>query len=141
MRASQASGVSGAAASLPAYMVPSSFVVLETLPLTASGKIDRQALPLPPRASARVVDDAAMPNGELEQTMARIWGELLDVDHVQARDTFFDLGGHSLLSIKAVERFERETGIRVAPTELINQTLRQIITGIEMQRAPGKERG
>ena len=120
--------------SLPAYMVPSAYVFLDALPLTPSGKVDRRALPAP-RTGVRATDAAAPPQGELERVMARIWEELLDIDQVQASDTFFDLGGHSLLSIKAVERFGRETGIRVAPTDLINQTLRQLVTGVERQRA------
>jgi amino acid adenylation domain-containing protein len=121
--------------SLPGYMVPSAFVFLDTLPLTPSGKTDRKALPAPPRAAAGAADDAAAPNGELEEVMARIWQELLDIDQVYASDTFFDLGGHSLLSIKAVRRFERETGIRIAPMDLVNQTLRQLVAGIEARRA------
>jgi acyl carrier protein len=63
--------------------------------------------------------------------MAGIWSELLDVEEIQAYDTFFDLGGHSLLSLKVVERLERETGIRMRPLDLVNQTLRQVVAGLE----------
>lgn len=119
---------------LPAYMVPSTFVFLETLPLTPSGKIDRKALPVPSRTIERTIENIVEPRGELELVMARIWEEFLEIDGVQATDMFFDLGGHSLLSIKVVERFERETGLRIAPMDLVNQTLRQIVAGIENQR-------
>lgn len=116
---------------LPHYMLPAAFVWLDAFPLTGSGKIDRKALPAPARMSARPVQDAAAPRGERELLMARIWSELLDVDGIRADDTFFDLGGHSLLSLKVVERFERETGLRIRPVDLVNQTLRQLIAGIE----------
>jgi amino acid adenylation domain-containing protein len=119
---------------LPAYMVPSTFVFLDMLPLTPSGKIDRKALPVPSRAIERAIENTTAPRGELELAMARIWEKFLEIDGVQATDTFFDLGGHSLLSIKVVERFESETGLRIAPMDLVNQTLRQIITSIENQR-------
>ena len=122
-----------ALAALPAYMVPAAYVKLKALPLTLNGKLDRKALPAP-EGGAYVRHGYEAPQGEMEEAMARIWEELLDIDHVRANDGFFDLGGHSLLAIKAVERFERETGIRVAPMELVNQTLRQLVTGIERQR-------
>jgi acyl-CoA synthetase (AMP-forming)/AMP-acid ligase II len=128
------------AEALPAYMVPSAFVFLDALPLTPSGKVDRKALPALARAAPRAADNdvAAAPGGELEQIMANIWCELLDVDEVRASDMFFDLGGHSLLSIKVVERFERETGVRIAPMDLLNQTLRQIVAGVEARCASSK---
>ena len=82
---------------LPDYMIPSAFVLLDVLPLTPNGKIDRRALPLP--AGVRPDLDAAYvaPRSALEQTIAQIWQEVLQVDQVGIHDTFFDLGGHSLL--------------------------------------------
>src|SRR5205823_6353372 len=121
-------------ASLPEYMVPAHFVVLDALPLTENGKVDRKTLPLPFRPAAIGEFDSSVPNGELEQAMARIWQDVLTIDQVYATDTFFDLGGHSLLCIRVVDRFERETGIRVVPLDLLNQTLRQIVAGIESRR-------
>jgi acyl-CoA synthetase (AMP-forming)/AMP-acid ligase II len=124
-----------AATQLPAHMVPAAFVILDALPLTPNGKIDRKALPAPPRAMERSAENTAPPRGDMEIAMARIWEELLEIDGVQATDMFFDLGGHSLLGIKVVERFRRETGLRIAPMDLVNQTLRQIVTGAGNQRA------
>ncbi len=91
---------------LPAYMVPSAFVRLESLPLTPSGKIDRRALPAP--------DDEAVlrpghepPRGEIEETLAALWAELLSVERVGRHDHFFELGGHSLLAVALMERLRR----------------------------------
>lgn len=120
---------------LPYYMLPAAVVWLDAFPLTGSGKIDRKALPAPARTLDRPPQNAAAPHGELEIVMARIWAELLDVEDIQAFDTFFDLGGHSLLSLKVVERFERETRLRISPVDLVNQTLRQLIAGIERRPA------
>lgn len=83
-------------AKLPEYMVPSHFVFLESFPLTANGKIDRNALPgfSVQLASAKSAEEA--PRGEIEQTLAQIWAEVLGVERVGRNDNFFDLGGHSL---------------------------------------------
>lgn len=67
--------------------------------------------------------------------MARIWSELLDVEDIRSDDSFFDLGGHSLLSLKVVERFERATGRRIRPVDLVNQTLGQLVASLEARAA------
>jgi amino acid adenylation domain-containing protein len=90
------------AESLPAYMVPAKFVSLSALPLTASGKIDRRALPDP--AEFEVVAEYVAPRTPLEEELARIWADLLGVDRVGVHDDFFALGGHSLLATQAVIR-------------------------------------
>ncbi|WP_342775168.1 condensation domain-containing protein, partial [Nonomuraea diastatica] len=97
------------AAELPGYMVPAAFVALEVMPLTPSGKVDRAALPAPDGdAFARAGYEE--PEGEIEQTIARVWAELLGVDQIGRHDDFFALGGHSLLAVSLVERV-REHGI------------------------------
>ena len=83
-------------ASLPDYMVPSAMVFVDTFPVTASGKIDRLALPAP-TASRQVEDTFEPPTGELEERIARVWRELLNIDPIGADDNFFDIGGNSLL--------------------------------------------
>jgi amino acid adenylation domain-containing protein len=80
---------------LPAYMVPSAFVFLPTMPLTASGKINRKALPLV--QSAVQPAQVKLPLGETERTIADIWKQVLKIEEVGVEDKFFDLGGHSLL--------------------------------------------
>ncbi len=88
---------------LPEYMVPSAFVQIEALPLTANGKLDRQALPAP-EATALNVREYEAPQGEIEEALAVLWQELLQVERVGRRDQFFELGGHSLLVVAMVER-------------------------------------
>jgi amino acid adenylation domain-containing protein len=86
---------------LPEYMVPSAFVVLEVFPLTPNGKLDRRALPAPEQSSY-IKRDYEAPLGEVEETVAAIWGEILGVRQIGRNDDFFELGGHSLLGIKLV---------------------------------------
>lgn len=86
---------------LPEYMLPTAFVILERFPLTANGKVDRRALPEPElEAYARQKYEA--PQGAVEQALAGIWRELLQIDQVGREDNFFSLGGHSLLVLKAL---------------------------------------
>ncbi|HET8774745.1 MAG TPA: amino acid adenylation domain-containing protein, partial [Thermoanaerobaculia bacterium] len=90
-------------AELPDYMLPSAFVQLESLPLNANGKVDRAQLPAPDAAVASVREYEA-PQGEVEETLAALWQELLHVQRVGRNDHFFELGGHSLLVVTMVER-------------------------------------
>ncbi|MCF5396344.1 amino acid adenylation domain-containing protein, partial [Pseudomonas syringae] len=91
------------AASLAEYMVPSAFMVLDSFPLTANGKLDRRALPVPD-AEAYASREFEAPEGEVEITLARLWSELLNVERVGRHDHFFELGGHSLLAVSLIER-------------------------------------
>ncbi|WP_208451632.1 non-ribosomal peptide synthetase [Burkholderia gladioli] len=94
------------AASLPVYMLPSAYVRLDALPLTANGKLDRRALPVPDdEAYARRA--YAEPIGEAETRIAAIWSELLEVERVGRDDNFFELGGNSLLAITLIERMRQ----------------------------------
>lgn len=89
---------------LPSYMVPSRLVSLSSFPLTANGKIDRQALPVPPPlAPTQIVP----PSNELEKTIATIWQDLLQIETVSIEDNFFDLGGHSLLSMRVSSKLQQ----------------------------------
>ncbi|KAG0006017.1 hypothetical protein BGZ65_009586, partial [Modicella reniformis] len=90
---------------LPDYMIPAAFMRLEAFPLNANGKLDRRALPAPDdEAFAREAYEE--PQGEIEQTLASIWSELLKVENVSRRDNFFALGGHSLLAIQMISRLK-----------------------------------
>ncbi len=101
---------------LPEYMTPSAFVRLEALPLNASGKVDRRALPRP--LTTRSAADVTLPQSQLERDLARIWQQLLGVDHISIHDNFFDLGGHSLLMAQAHSRLQQLLGREVPIVDL-----------------------
>jgi amino acid adenylation domain-containing protein len=85
---------------LPDYMVPSTFVFLDALPLTPNAKVDRRALPPPPLNRPQLDTAFVAPTTEVEQQIAAIWRDVLSIDQVGMRDNFFDLGGHSLLAVQ-----------------------------------------
>jgi amino acid adenylation domain-containing protein/thioester reductase-like protein len=91
---------------LPDYMVPSAVVVLDSLPLTPSGKLDRRALPAPD-INAFKSGEYEPPQGELEELLAGIWQSLLGIEGVGRHDNFFELGGHSLLIVQMMDRLGR----------------------------------
>jgi amino acid adenylation domain-containing protein len=91
-------------AGLPEYMVPSAFVLLDELPLTLNGKVDRKALPVPDSSAASSAEDYVAPRDPVEEVIAGVWAEVLRVERVGVRDNFFDLGGHSLLATQVVSR-------------------------------------
>ena len=95
---------------LPEYMVPSAFVTLECLPLTANGKLDYRALPTP-EIDAYASEVYEAPAGEPEAVLASIWQELLQVERVSRQDNFFDLGGHSLLVLQVLARVRESLGV------------------------------
>jgi amino acid adenylation domain-containing protein len=138
---------------LPEPMVPSAFVVLEALPHTPNGKIDRKALPAPEEAAAetgaaadgiadgsgdggvvRDPDGFVAPRTPTEQVLAEIWREVLGLPRVSIYDNFFDLGGHSLLSPRVVHRLETRLKKRLNVSELILQNLSQVAA--KCDRAP-----
>jgi amino acid adenylation domain-containing protein len=88
------------AKTLPEHMIPSVFVVLDDLPLTPAGKVDRKALPDPGRARPELDNSYSPPKTPVEKTLAPIWSELLSLDRVGIHDNFFDLGGDSLAATR-----------------------------------------
>jgi amino acid adenylation domain-containing protein len=88
---------------LPLYMVPSSFVVLESLPLTANRKVDRRALPAPDLHNEQI-DNYVAPRTPVQEMLAQIWAQVLKLELVGIHDNFFELGGHSLLATQLVSR-------------------------------------
>lgn len=84
-------------AKLPEYMVPSHFVFLESMPLTANGKIDRNALPAPSQHADTTEPSQEQPRNEIERVIAQVWKETLGVERISLTDNFFDLGAHSLM--------------------------------------------
>jgi amino acid adenylation domain-containing protein len=99
-------------AALPEYMVPSAVVVLERMPLTPSGKLDRRSLPAPDLA-AYVSRQYEPPQGEIEEILAGIWQSLLRIERVGRRDNFFELGGHSLFAMQLIGRIQNSLHVTV----------------------------
>ncbi|MEG9514756.1 non-ribosomal peptide synthetase [Saccharopolyspora indica] len=95
---------------LPGYMVPATFVELDELPLTANGKIDRAALPAP---VAEAEGDRQPPRNPLEARLCEIFGDVLGAPQVGIHDSFFDLGGQSLLAMRLISRFRSELGVKL----------------------------
>ncbi len=104
------------ARSLPEYMVPAAMVFLETLPLTPNGKLNRKALPQPEGRQTEQVYVA--PQNELERLIAGVWQELLKLKEVGIHDNFFDLGGHSLLLIRAQSGLQELLKRKITVVEL-----------------------
>ena len=100
---------------LPNYMVPSAFVVLDELPLTLNGKVDRQALPNPEGVRPELEAAYVAPRNEVERNIATVWQEVLHLDVVGIHDNFFDLGGNSLLTVQVHSRlrvlFDRDLSV------------------------------
>ena len=99
--------------SLPDYMIPAAFVVLEKLPLNSNGKLDRRALPAPEYSTGG--NDRTEPRTETERVVAAVWAEVLGAGEVGAEDNFFDLGGDSILSIQIVSRLRTALGVDLSP--------------------------
>src|SRR5207253_3337951 len=112
---------------LPEYMVPWSFVTLDPLPVTANGKLDRQALPAPGEAAGAAY---VAPRKELERSIAAIWSEVLGVERVGIHDDFFQLGGHSLLAPQMMFRVREAFGVEVPLRRLFEAP-----TVVELARA------
>ncbi len=99
--------------SLPEYMVPSAFVVLEEFPLTPNGKIDRRALPDPLTHRIDLQRAYQPPRTPTEETLANIFAEILNIEQVGANDHFFELGGHSLLATQLISRIRDALGVEL----------------------------
>ncbi|MGO9838034.1 MAG: amino acid adenylation domain-containing protein [Polyangiaceae bacterium] len=107
-------------ARVPDYMVPAAFVVLPKLPLTENGKVDRNALPAPHASRRELETEYVEPQGATETTIASVWRRVLRLDRVGANDSFFDLGGSSLLAVESLLELRRELG-RTVPVVALFQ--------------------
>jgi amino acid adenylation domain-containing protein len=89
---------------LPEYMAPAHFVFLDSLPLTHNGKVDRKALPAPSYGDVSTSREYVAPSTDAEKAIAEIWASLLKVERIGVHDDFFDLGGHSLMAMRAISQ-------------------------------------
>jgi amino acid adenylation domain-containing protein len=118
---------------LPNYMIPTHFVELDTLPLSANGKIDRKVLPLP--AVVRSETGYCAPRTPAQQLLAQIWADVLKLDRVGIHDNFFALGGHSLLAIQLITRIRTVFHIELAVRVLFEaSTVEVLAQRIELMR-------
>ena len=124
---------------LPVYMVPAHYVLLESLPLTPNGKVDRKSLPAPSVDSNGGTNKVVAARSQTEKTLAAIWAELLKVDSVGIDDSFFDLGGHSLLVFKAVSRIRDAFGVDLPVEDLFeNPTVAGIAKLLSVSEGPSE---
>ncbi|WP_270171314.1 non-ribosomal peptide synthetase [Paenibacillus sp. SYP-B4298] len=124
---------------LPAYMVPAAIVRIDGLPMTPSGKVDRKALPAPNYSLADSTKGSAAPRNPLEEALCRIWSSVLGVEQVGIDDSFFELGGDSILSIQVVARAAQE-GLRVTPRDIFEQrTIAQLSRVVQQDEAQDSE--
>lgn len=123
---------------LPEFMVPSHFVKLAEMPVNASGKIDRKALPAPNVKDEKSSSDFVSPEGETELKLASLWKETLGAENIGALDNFFKIGGHSLKMVLIQAKIESVFGCRLSVRTLFeNCSLRDMAARIDAARASG----
>ena len=111
----------------PGYMVPDTFVPLDSLPLTRNGKIDRKRLSELLRTNRKIDDNFVAPRTELEEEVAGIWVDVLRVERVGINDNFFDAGGNSLLMVQVQHKLQEATGSPISLVELfMHPTVRSV---------------
>ncbi|MBD9358039.1 non-ribosomal peptide synthetase/type I polyketide synthase [Methylomonas albis] len=123
--------------SLPDYMLPAAFVFIAELPLTPNGKINRKALPAPDSVRPELTAGFAAPRNALENSIAEIWRQTLNLEHVGIDDNFFDLGGHSLLLTRVYESLRKQVSEPFALITLFQHpTIRSLASRLADQEAP-----
>jgi amino acid adenylation domain-containing protein len=121
-------------ARLPEYMIPQNFLAVDEIPLTPNGKVDRRRLPTPVVTESRIGRHEA-PSDPVEATIAEIWTELIGRAQPIGRfDKFFEIGGHSLLGVRALRQIEDKVDVRLDFRVLVQETLAEIATRCRSQR-------
>jgi aryl carrier-like protein len=111
---------------LPEYMIPLHWVLLESLPLTTTGKLDRKALPAPSTESSQLEEFYVAPRNDVERLLAEIWQQVFGLQRVGVHDNFFELGGDSIRSIQVIARANKQ-GLRLSPKLLFqHQTISEL---------------
>jgi len=126
---------------VPEYMVPAVFVVMEQLPLTANGKVDRKALPKPEARNYEVEEKYVVPRTATEEILCGIWSQILRIDRVGIEDDFFELGGDSLLATQLISRVRRVFSIDLLLRDFFAKpTVKNSAKSIEQKRGGGARR-
>jgi amino acid adenylation domain-containing protein len=124
---------------LPDYMMPYAFVMLDTLPLTTNGKVDRRALPAPEMARPELSQTFVAPKSPIEEMLALMWADVLGVEQVGIHDNFFELGGHSLLATQLIGRVREAFSIELPLRDLFESpTVAGLSEVIETVRQAGE---
>ncbi len=118
---------------LPNYMVPAAVVLLEAMPKTPNGKVDKRALPAPKAADFAETQQYVAPTNDLEAQLTKIWETVLDRKPVGIRDNFFELGGHSLLAARLMHRIEQQLGQRLPLAALLQAPTVEQLSGLLRQ--------
>ena len=108
----------GLSSDLPEFMIPSAFVMLDRLPLNPAGKIDTKALPSPELSIRSDAETGIRPRNPVEAVLADIWCEVFGIPSIGVHDNFFDLGGHSLLSLRIIDQISR-SGMSITPAQFM----------------------
>ena len=108
--------------SLAAHLVPSVFQLVDIWPVRDDGQVDRDALPDP----FGTADDFTAPRTEFEVAIAEVWRDVLGVERIGIHDNFFDIGGHSLLAVRAITKLDKRIGVRLNQANMVLQTLEQL---------------
>jgi amino acid adenylation domain-containing protein len=120
---------------VPNYMIPSSYVKVDELPITPNGKVDRDALPEPEWEQESATEEFIAPRTAAERGIAEIWSSVLSVNDVGIHDDFFALGGHSLLAVRLFAEIERKLGVRLPISALFESpTLAALAELVERER-------
>lgn len=125
---------------LPEYMVPAVFVVLDKMPLSPNGKVDRRALPIPEQVRPELEEAFVAPRNSMEEVVARAWGEVLGLEQVGVHDNFFELGGHSLLATQVISRLQQAFLVELPLRSLFESpTVAGLAGSIEKAKSSGAQ--
>ena len=126
---------------LPDYMIPQHWQLLESLPLTPNGKLDRQALPELESIDHSRTGAYVAPRSDVEKTIAQVWARAIELDQVSLHDRFFEIGGHSLLSLQVINELRKAHGIVVTPRAMLTESVESLAAGAELTspREPSKD--
>ncbi|GAB3429681.1 amino acid adenylation domain-containing protein [Niabella aquatica] len=129
----------GLRTSLPEFMVPEHFTIMEALPISPNGKIDKNLLPYPSKERPELLNIFEAPRSDIEKNMARVWSQVLEVSPVGTGDNFFELGGNSLLAQKAISSLNEKFHYDIPITKLYQYPtiagLQRILKGSQPQKA------